>query len=313
MIEIRKDIFPKMISFLEAKDITIAKYIDQAFEAFSEVFSSKDEFIKYINSLENHETAELFIKICKFHSITKKYQPTSYVKLIMIISAIERITNKDRPYQEFYFWIDTQRTKITEELSKKDTVNERVFRKIIAKLREDYFTIYGSRRNVLDFFQNHLSVENKIKLIKSIRVKWTNSISQFCFQVHNLINHPFPQTIEEAGKMNNKEVRMSLMPYCYDWKKCWIEVGCIPSVYCPLLENENLLDIALKKVVTDIYQMRNDFVHSAKIMPLSENNTIGILSVVGKERKPVSIELTAHELETIFENGLKHYFDEFTA
>ncbi|MDH5771354.1 MAG: hypothetical protein OEZ25_08735, partial [Candidatus Bathyarchaeota archaeon] len=60
----------------------------------------------------------------------------------------------------------------------------------------------------------------------------------------------------------------------------------------------------------DIYQIRNDFVHEAKITPLNEADAIGTLSVIGAKRKPITIELTSEELEDIFEKALKHYFDD---
>lgn len=34
-----------------------------------------------------------------------------------------------------------------------------------------------------------------------------------------------------------------------------------------------------------------------------------VYAVIGAERKPISIQLTAQELETIFEQALKKYFD----
>lgn len=310
LTEIRNDIFPNLVPFLQSREHTIAAYINEAFEATS-LFSSKEKFIEYVNSLDDYQTAELFIKICKFYHIAQKYQPTSYVKLIMIISAIERVIYKDRRYQEFYNWIETQDAKIEEELQKVEIAQKQGFLHIMRILKEEYFKAYSSRRNIIDFFQNHISIENKVKLIKSFRANWTKVVSGFCMKTHQPILSPFPNSIEEAGKRLNKNIENGLVPYCYDWRQCWVDGSCHPEISCALINNDLLLAKVLKKVVNDLYQMRNDFVHLARITPLNERDSVGILAVIGEDRKPVSIKLTAEELETVFEDGLKHYFDRF--
>lgn len=177
---------------------------------------------------------------------------------------------------------------------------------IIKTLREDYFRIFGSGRNVKEFFQNHVSENNKIKLIKSFRANRTKIISNL--PIFSLI----PNKIEEAGKKFHVKIEEGMMPYCYDWQQCFVGYGdCSPEISCALTNNEALIEKMLRKVVDDIYQMRNDFVHTARITPLNEKDALGTWANIGADRKPVSIELTAQDLETIFESGLKHYFDNF--
>jgi hypothetical protein len=300
-----------MIPFLQARDQLISATVDEALEAVPSLFSSKEEFIKYVNSLDNHQTAELFLRICRFYRIAKKYQPTSYVKLIMIISAIERVIYKDKPYEEFHNWIMKQDAKIEAELRKVEKADKYDVVHIIGILKEDYFKIFSSRRNIFDFFQNHIPIEGKIKLIRSFRANWTKVIERFCLKVYQPILKPFPNTIEEAGEKLGQKPENGLMPYCYDWRECWVERTCCPEVSCVLTDNESVLKKTLKKVVDGIYQIRNDFVHTASITPLNEKDSVGVLGAIGAHRTPVSIELTATDLETIFEKGLKHYFDCF--
>lgn len=296
---------------MERREHVLEKYIDEVYEALNGLFPSKNELIHYVNSLDTSETAELFIKISRFYLISKKYQPTSYVKLIMIISAIERTINKDKKYQEFYFWIESQVSRIKEEIEKAGRIDEKSYLSILKTLREDYFRMYGSQRNVLDFFQNHVSLSNKIKLIKSFRANLTEVISQFCLKSHGRLS-PFPKTIYEAAKKTGQNVEKGLMPYCYDWQRCFVSYGdCSLGVSCALDDNQSLIDRTVRKVVGDIYQMRNDFVHTARITPLNEEDAVGTLAVLGADRRPISIELTAQELQTIFESGVKHYFDVF--
>jgi hypothetical protein len=312
MQEIRKDIFPRMKPLFQRREAVIEDYINEAFEAVSSLFPTREDVIEYINSLDSPETAELFIRICQYYLISKKYQTSSYVKLIMIISAIERLISKDRKYEEFYQWIIKQDNIIEAELKKTENVNKAIFKKIVETLAEEYFKIFSSRRNIIDFFQSHLSKENKVKLIRSFRGYWTNVIQAFSGRVYKNALHPFPSTIKEVGKKLHKNVETHLMPYCYDWRYCWVQYGeCFPDIYCEIANEDQKLKKFLKKVVSDLYQMRNDFVHSARVMPLNEKDAVGTLNVLGADRKPVSIELTAEELEAIFESGLKHYFDRF--
>lgn len=77
------------------------------------------------------------------------------------------------------------------------------------------------------------------------------------------------------------------------------------------MNNNPILDKTLKKVVNGIYQMCNDFVHTASITPLNERDSVGTLGIIGADRRPVSIELTAQDLEVMFEDEFKHYFDCF--
>ena len=44
----------------------------------------------------------------------------------MIISAIELMSTKDKPYQEFYYWIEKQKPLIKQELENKE-VDENTF------------------------------------------------------------------------------------------------------------------------------------------------------------------------------------------
>jgi hypothetical protein len=192
------------------------------------------------------------------------------------------------------------------------------FKNVVRKLKENYFELFGSQRSVFDFVEKHLTVEDKAKLCKSIKANWTYALRDFNFQYPFLLTkdklNDATNIIEFSKKYNIKREK-SLLPYCYDWKRCFISIDCIPTYGCPLRENGSLLKKVLKKVVSDIYRarMRSDFIHNAIITPLNERDAIGTLTVIGFKRKTVSIELRAEDLESIFERALKHYFDELVA
>ncbi|MEN3016305.1 MAG: hypothetical protein ABC585_00210 [Candidatus Methanosuratincola petrocarbonis] len=291
----------------KAKEKTIEGWADKAFEAFSSLFSSKEDFIKYVNSLKNPRDAELFLQTGNFYLVAKKYQHESYVKLIMIISIIEKIANKEKEFQEFYEWIESQDAKINEFLSESKTMDANVFKEIIIKLRDNYFQEFGSRRNVLAFFKKHFTKEDKIKLIRSIEADRKETVERILVAQYMGVR---AATIEEL-KEKGFNVEKNFVPSCYDWMKCWFEYGqCYPNLGCLLKDDESLLDKTLKKVVDDLYQMRSDFVHDATITPLNDKDKIFNLSMSGK--KPILILLTAEDLERMFEKALKHYFDLLT-
>ena len=275
----------------------------------------KKIFIKYLNSLKDPKDAEIFIRICQYYLVAKKHQPSSFVKLIMIISAIEILQSREKKYQEFYNWIDSKAVifKVRKELSELDRFDTKDFRKIIRELKKDYSELYGSQRNVLDFFEKHLASRDKIKLIKSIRVNFTDATSGLNPKIFGLEEIHQLSTILEILEKNNFKVEKRLMPYCYNLKRCYIDyLTCYPDIAeCTLMENIELQNKILRKVIGDIYQMRSDFVHDARITPLNERGSVGNFSVIGgkRKRKQVNIELTAEELEGIFERALKHYFD----
>ena len=107
-----------------------------------------------------------------------------------------------------------------------------------------------------------------------------------------------------------------MMPYCFNWQKCLVYYGdCDHSKTCEL-NNKSILEETLIKVVNDIYQLRNDFVHSARITALNEEeeaiakfSTSIVIGVIGSKYKPISIQITIQEFESIFEQAIKKYFD----
>lgn len=312
LVQLRNDMFPKMGSYFGSKESTIQQWVDEAFDALSSLFSSKDEFVEYLNSLRNHKDAELLVRASQFYLISKKYQSESYFKLIMIISVIERLINRENRFQDFHAWVQKQDTKIQNLLLPADKVDLQKFKEIMDALSEEYFQVFGSGRNVLKFFQDYFVLADKIELAKSMKANLTDVVPAYSERmggIKYIVKNPV-SNIKELEKYGFK-VSKSMMPYCYDWRKCYAtHSGCESQLGCLLNEDENLTKMILKKVVGLMYQMRNDFVHSARVTPLNESKSIFTSGRVGKE--PVFIELTANDLEAMFEKALKRYFDKLT-
>jgi|GEM_PF-5904716 hypothetical protein len=306
MAKMRDDLFPNMAVIFEPKNKIIEMWVDEAFEAFRSLFSSKEKFIEYLNSFKDPRNAELLIGIGGFYLLAKKYHPQSYIRLIMIISIIEKLTNRERKFQEFYEWIESQDAKINELLTELKIIDVSMFKEITRKLKENYFQEFGSRRNVLAFFEEHFTQEDKIKLIKSLKSEYRETVRGFS---ERLLKNIFGEvkTIEELkGKGFN--VQRHFVPYCYDWRRCYFDYGeCFPDYGCLLNEDKPLLDKTLKKVVGKIYQMRSDFIHDATITMLNEKDAMCTFTTSGG--KVISIELTVEDLQNMFEKALKHYFD----
>lgn len=305
-----------MIGFLTTREKTIETWVDEAYSAITTLFPSKKDFIKYLNLLKDPKDAEILIRICQYYLVAKEYQPSSFVKLIMIISAIERLQNREKKYQEFYNWIDSKTviSKVRKELSGLDKFDIKDFRKIIREIKKDYSELYGSQRNVIDFLEKHLASKDKIKLITSIRANVTDATSGLYPKIFGLEEIHQHSMVLEILEKNNFKVEKRLMTYCYNLKRCNVAYGdCDPSFGCLLLEKPNYQKKILKKVIRDIYQIRSDFIHDARITTLNEKDSVGTLSVIRSKKgkvKRIVIELTAEKLESMFEKALKHYFDE---
>jgi hypothetical protein len=335
--EIRKDIFTNMQPFIGDKErffemLNIPKenqeaflenyikgyrqdklwvFVNEGYQGISSQFKSENELVAYINSFTDAETAELFIEICKFYAVAKKHQQSSTVKLIMIFSIIEKLIIREKGWKEFHSWIFHQRPLIQEHIDNAKKMDQKVFLKIIEDLKEQYFKEYGSQRNVVEFFKKYVTPEDQFKLIKAFRANYAKVIENNWSQDLT----PF-ETIEQASATTKMPIEERMMPYCFNWKKCLVDYGdCDHSDTCEL-NNKLLLEETLKKVVNDIYQLRNDFVHSASITPLNEydasdaKNSAGfVVSVIGSKDKPIIISITIQEFERIFEQAIKKYFD----
>jgi arsenate reductase-like glutaredoxin family protein len=307
MVEIRNDLFPNMGEFFEPKNNVIEVWVNETFEAFSSLFPSKEDFVAYLNSFKDPKDAELLIKIGGFYFITKRYHSQSYIKLIMIISLMEKLVDRESKFQEFNEWLESQDNKISELLSNAKTIDANKFKQIIRTLREEYSRQFGSQRNVLNFFRKHFSKEDKVKLIRSVTARQADSVGRFSKRICKIPDLSKVTNIQEL-KERGFNIEKSFVPYCYNWEQCYLDYGeCHPDLGCLLVEDESLQDKCLKKVVKDIYQMRSDFVHRAIIPLLNEKDATFTLGTSGE--KLILITLTTEDLQSMFERALKHYFD----
>ncbi len=304
MVELRNDIFINLKD--NTRQTTIEKYyVDEAFEAMGHLFDNKDKFVDYLNSIKNPADAELFVRMSSFYLIAKKYEKSIPAKLIMIISIIERISNKNRDFITMDNWIINQDNKIREYLSKYEEVSMEQFKEVFELLREDYFKIFGSQRNFFAFFKT-VSLDDKIKIIKSFKTQRVKIVEGVFAKYFEERLKPFT-TIDEFEIAEKRKLKHAQMPECYHWKSCYLGYGqCSDKISCWLHDNPDEVDSYLKKTIRLIYQMRSNFVHNAKLFLLNEKDSIFLADSIDGDT--VFIELTVEDFQDIFERTFKKYF-----
>ena len=292
--------------------------IKKCFNALRDnLFSSEEEFIGYVNSMKDPKDAELFLDLCEFYSTFKELKGYPYIKLIAIISIIDKLNARKVKFKPFKDWVLSKEggNYIKEYLSKV-SVNDEVkkFKEVFKKLREKHGEIFGSQRSVIKFFENYCSVNDQVKLIRAFKFKRTAVVERYS---QNYTWCPSDvRSIEDLQKKyrNQYKVEKRYMPECYDWRYCWVEGRTCNSSKCRLIENHHYRKEILGKIVSFIYQMRNDFIHGAKIPPIikrpQEVDTLTIAGKIGDEYG--IINLSIEDIQEIFERGFKKYFDKLS-
>jgi hypothetical protein len=293
-----------MQTVFSKREDTIEIWVNEAYDALKAVFPNKSTFVDYINKITDPLNAELLIRSAQYYLVAKEYQKDSFVKLIMILSLTEKLLSGQNEFQEFPIWVQGQDRRITRLLCGVGKCSAEEYKRILDVLTNEYYQVFGSRRNVLKFFENHMDLESKIDVISAISPHFTDTVTHY---TERLPQYSTVKNIEELSGKANHVISKHLMPYCYNWQKCYLEYAdCDRSLGCVLEEDKDILEKCLKKVVDLLYQIRNDFVHAAVITPLTEGETFVYAVVGGKE---VTIELNIEDFEHMFEKAFKHYFD----
>jgi len=307
-MEIRIDIFSELGWFYSSREVELDIWVKEAYQPFNTHFSTLDKFISFINDIEKTEDAERFIRLCQFYNSSKNYVKHSFTKLIMMFSIIESIISLGKTYRPFKDWILGQYELIESRLTELKKIDVPIFKKIIDDLKIIYHDEYGSTRNVIDFFNDYISDDEKVNIIKSFRYKMTDYVSKYSEKLYEKIPHMIISNFNDF-KEKGYHVENELMPICYNWRFCYIDYGhCHPNIFCELKEDDSLMALTLKKVINIIYSMRSDFVHNARMPPIGESG----IDIVGGmfKGKPIMIELNIGEFEKIFENGFLEYFNQ---
>lgn len=309
MAKARTDIFPNLPDC--DRETAVDRYwIAEAFEAIGHLFeNNKDKFIDFLNDIKSTSDAETFIRLCQFYLIAKKQETSPSTKLIMLISIIEKLSNRDNKFMPFEHWITRkeQIEEVVKYLGESGPVGVKEFKKVVERLKEKYYIVFGSQRNVFSFFQN-IPLKDKILIIKSFKTVRAKVIEGFVGIYNKEVLEKFT-TIDEFAQAHDYTLEEEFTPQCYNWKCCYLDYGqCLEDYGCWLKENEKEVNEYLKKTINLIYQMRSDFVHNATMRVLNEEGVLFLCDYINENF--VSIELTIESFQDIFERTFKDYFED---
>jgi hypothetical protein len=283
-------------------DHIINEYIELGYDAMKGYFEDKSSYTDYIESFQNHEDAEDFIEACSYlYRIIK--QKDDSIRIILFISLIEKVTAKN--FEDFTSWINTENGK--EILTQTLTTNEDV-KEIIRILLEEYNQKYGARNNFANFIEKFASKDDQFRLILLFRGWRKETVYKYSSRLSQVSKDPSIPELKAKGHF----IDNLLMPKCYDWRMCLVELGsCIPEAGCLVKEDQKKFKEAIRAVAKLIYDMRSEIVHAASSKSLIRKGGglvyAGSINLVNG--KPVLIEMTQDELERIFTDALKNYFD----
>jgi len=305
--KIRNDIYPRLVDTpLWTREGHIDVLINECYKAMEQKLGKKSDFINYLNKIERPEDAELLIDVLSFYNKAKNYAEDTFIKVIMMISCIEKIAVEKHMF--FQDWLLKYEPVVKERVEKiligtHDLHND--FKKLVSELKDEYNKEYGSSRKVRTFLSTHLTEDEKINLIRCFRLKHTSRAHRFSKRMEP--GYKDIETIEDLKKTGRFSVNEALMPSCYSWESCYVDYGqCCPEIYCTLRGNKSL-DETLKEIIDVIYGMRSKFVHNAKMFNLPKKDVFSVLDVYMD--KGVSIEMKIEAFEEMFENCLKRFFN----
>ncbi len=308
MVKVPDDLFPNA-NYIDKLRI-INEYIEFTFESLVRFFPNKDILISYVEAFENHEDAEDFIQAGRYlWKINTLHDPS--IKLLLLISLIEKVTVKN--YLTIIAWVKKLDTEIDAILKLLTNETNEPNRKTLLKheletLAEQYYEQYGARNNFANFVERYVPKDDQFKLILAFRIKYTDVVEGYTSRWDWL---PKVNSIE-ALKQLRYEVTKSLMPKCYDWKMCYVGyASCRPEEGCLVREDQDKWKRTIRYVAKKIYDMRSEITHKASDKPLpeatGEEAYIDILLLI--DGKPVSVGMSINEVQRIFVDALKRYFD----
>lgn len=163
----------KDLRYLRSQD----KFMEYAYCALREHFSSRTEFDNYYNSIATDDQKNLFLKTASFYLFLVKrgdwkvdipgsnelidYLTNTY-KYIVIFSLIESLS--DKKFIDFYEFLSSKMSKISFPIGKKQ----------LEKYYEEYKYQFGSIRRCISFFQS-LNTDSQEKLISKLEIRETKS------------------------------------------------------------------------------------------------------------------------------------------
>ena len=244
------------------------------FPHFREIYSSEAElleyWLKFYEVFDSERTLAEFLRLLGFYRALKMVK-ADFVKLIMIISLIEKL-NSEEDYIDFGVWLSKQR---------KSTNSEKCCRQLL----QEWNNTHGCSHKFRNFFKNpeYISKTEQITLLKSV-----------------------------VGKNESSPTFVPL--FCYDETKCKKFYSKEIRVYeaCPVFQDERVLNKGITYFANFLYyNLRNKFVHDAKIIQLPDETDFlwdyenEVQTVRGKYTGLIGLSLKSKTLEELLNRNFK--------
>lgn len=299
MSQIRADIFTQLLVYNNTREKYIEKRVHKAYQSLRKNFTSKKEFIEYINQISDPQMAELFIKSANYYYEIKKIKNRPIFKLIMLFSLTEKLGTGLYKHESFTDWVRKQDELVSNSLNNK-VIDTQAFKQILCELEAKYNESLGSRHATYVFFKEYLSDKDKFTLIHSTEVV-IDSVNRYS---ERLVTHIRVHDIHELTKQGYN-VGSFIMPCCYDWRSCYYDGGdCKIEKGCLLIEDQKYKEKKFRNAIDLICQIRHDFVHDAKIGMTEECGFISAVTSKGQ----LFVDLQIKDIEPIIERAVINYF-----
>ena len=305
--ELRDDIllFPEL-DFLDPslkqtiRTAMISLGMRRALELFKAEFGTEHEVMTYVNSFVDPKDAEAFLRFSSFIIPSKGSKP-DIVGLIMIISAIERLSRPD--YIRFNEWLQTgEATELLRaELASSPILDPKQFMETFKKLSSRHSERTRHRRGFRAFLDELLTTEQKILILRGIRSKLDESVERHYKDILT-----FERQLEVLPFDH-------LVPGCFEYVPCWTGYEfCLGPDECRLKDDPQALSREFGVVADLLYDIRSQFVHAASLMAFiprqREGAPMNYLGIVN--RSVISIDLKLETLEEMVVSRVKLHFDQ---
>jgi len=308
MLKIPDDLYPKANKTIKQKIVN--EYLKFTYETFGKYFKDTNAFDQYIASFATNTDAENFIESGSYLARLKAQRDLS-IRIVQIIAVIEKNIKKN--HSDILSWISSSTEDIEQVLDSiltgiTPSPNRQSLRQELQKLVTTYNEKYGLANNFADFVEQYVSPADQRTLILAFNLECEKAV------VNYTSRNPANPKVANIDELQNKgfTIGKAHLPKCYDWKMCYANTfRCYPEKGCLITENSETFNTTLNSVAKLIYSMRSEIVHQASDKTIIESVASGesAFSYLLIKGQSVVVEITLDELEGIFIDALKRFFD----
>lgn len=312
MLSIPDDLYP--IPPFDRISPIITEYMDETCKLFADDFPSINELSEYLSQLSSPRDAENFIEVG--HSLFRlRAEKDTTVRLILLISYVEKIISS--PFNNIQSWFMSKNSEVNHIFDLigdniRNSSNEEIKKIINSELIEKFNQKYGITNSFADFIEKNTTQDEQFRLIINFNFEKERVPINFSSRDSN---SPNVNSIDELIQIGNP-VQKTHVPKCYNWRMCKISsLSCLPDEGCVIKENAEEFKKTIRSLAKIIYSMRSEAVHKGSnksIIAQRSTPTPGssaVFSYIMVKGKSALVLLSFDELQSIFENAIKRFFD----